>query len=152
MRDDEAYIHFQECLTDLNASWRIIEDLQGASIKPVLWAAAYHMALIEYAKPFRQSRGTNKRKHVLSPPALSEPDMKLHAKLLDLRDTVLAHSDLSVKDAKVYVGEITGQPLLLTISNTEPQLPELAVVKVHIERMLDALQTQLPGFEQQYRT
>jgi hypothetical protein len=121
-------------------------------IPPVLWGASYHMALIEYAKPFRKSRGTNNRRHVLAIPPLHESDQQLHARLLDLRDTVLAHSDLSVKDAKVYVGEVAGQPLPLIISNTEPALPSIDVVKKHIERMLDALDAQLPAYEQQYKS
>ena len=150
-RDDEAFIHFQECLTDLNSAWRILEELQQAQISPVLWAASYHMALVEYAKPFRKSRGANNRRHVLPTPALDELELQLHDRLLALRDTVLAHSDLTVKDANVYVGEIAGQPLPLIISNTEPVLPSVAVVKIHIERVLDALYAQLPMYEQQYK-
>ena len=72
MRDDEAFIHFQECLTDLNAAWRILEELQQAQVPPVLWTSSYHMALIEYAKPFRMSRGANNRRHVLPAPALPD--------------------------------------------------------------------------------
>lgn len=151
MRDDEAFIHFQECLTDLNAAWRILEELQQAQVPPVLWTASYHMALIEYAKPFRMSRGANNRRHVLPAPALPDAGLQLHARLLDLRDTVLAHSDLSVKDAKVYVGEIACQPLPFIISNTEPAFPSVAVVKPHVERVLDALYAQLPIYEQQYK-
>lgn len=149
--EDEAYIHFQECLTDLNSAWRILEELQQAKITPVLWTASYHMALVEYAKPFKISFGANKRKHVLPTPSLPESELQLHTRLLYLRDKVLAHSELSVKDAKVYVGEIAGQSFPLISSNTEPVLPDVAVVKTHVQRVLDHLYTQLPIYEQRYK-
>jgi len=150
-RDDEAFIHFEECLNDLNSALRILEALQQAQIPPVLWAAAYHMALIEYAKPFKMSWGVNKRKHVLPTPLLPESGQQLHIQLLDLRDQVLAHSDLSVKDARVYVSEISGQPVPIIVSNAEPVLPSIIAVKTHVEHMLDALYAQRPTYEQQYK-
>lgn len=117
----------------------------------VVRLAAYHMALIEYAKPFRKSRGINNRRHVLSLPTLPDADKQLHATLLDLRDTVLAHSDLTVKGAKVYVAHVSGHAIPMIVSNTRPSLPDTAVVRVHIERVLDELYRQLPSYESQYR-
>jgi len=112
-------------------------ELEGTVIGATLWNAAYQMALIDYAKPFKQSRGKGKRKHILPFPPLSADDVELHKKLLDLRDTFLAHSDISAKDAMLYVNVISGQPLPMIASNTDPLLPSLAVVKAHVERILD---------------
>jgi hypothetical protein len=153
VRDDEGYVHFQECLTSLNRSWQIICKLEEGNVHPVLWTAAYHMALIDYAKPYKESRGANKRSHRLaSPSSLSDSEMALHRQLLSLRDQFLAHSDLSLKEAKVYVGEVAGQPLPLIISNTDPVLPKLATVKQLIERVLDGLYRELPVYEQRFKS
>ncbi len=150
-RDDEAYIHFQECLTSLNRTWVILGKLEGSGVDPVLRTASYHMALIEYAKPFKESRGANKRRHFLAFPSLSADDTALHSQLLALRDQVLAHSDLTVKDAKLYVGESNGRALPLIISNTAQQLPRTSQVRQLVEHLLDALYAEIPTYEQQFK-
>jgi len=150
-RDDEAYIHYEECNTSLNEAWQIIERLESSNDRLLSWAA-YHMALIAYARPFKESYGANKRRHRMKfPPGLSESDKKLHQELIRLRDQFLAHSDLLPKDAKVYVGEVSGQPLPLIVSNTDPQLPKPEVVRQLIERLLDYQYSQLSWYQQQFK-
>jgi len=85
------------------------------------------------------------------PPELSESDKKLHRELITLRDRFLAHSDLSPKDAKVYVGEVSGQPLPLIVSNTDPQLPKPEAVRQLIERLLNCQYSRLSWYQQQFR-
>lgn len=150
-RDDEAYIHYEECNSSLNEAWQIIERLQS-STDPLLSKAAYHMALIAYARPFKESYGANNRRHRMTlPPGLSVSDKKLHRELITLRDKFLAHSDLSPKDAKVYVGEVSGQPLPLIISNTDPQLPKPEIVRELIERLLNYQYSRLSWYQQQFK-
>ena len=152
-RDDEAYIHFQECITSLNRAWRTIKELQvSENAHPALQRAAYQMTLIDYAKPYKESRGANKRSHRLRfPRSLSNTDKVLHKKLLNLRDQFLAHSDLSIKDAKVNVVEVAGQPLPLITSNIDPQLPEPEAVRQLIERTLLHLYKKHPEYLRQFK-
>ena len=59
---------------------------------------AYHVALIDYAKPFTKSFGKNGRIHNRSVPGqLSEKEKALHRELMKLRNTFLAHSDPNEK-------------------------------------------------------
>jgi hypothetical protein len=158
-RDDEGFIHFQECLTSLNEAWRILEEVVNpvTSASPILRLAAFRMAIVEYAKPFKKSFGAptptqpKGRKHALKFPSLSADDIRLHKTLLELRDQVLAHSDLSQKDAKVYVGTTSGRAIPVIISETAPELPDPETVRLLVERVLDALYAQLSMYERQFQ-
>jgi len=110
------------------------------------------MALVEYAKPFKQSHGTGNRRHSLRFPSLSSDDAALHQQLLNLRDQVLAHSDLTVKDAKLYLGQVGEKIMPLIVSNTTPQLPEKERVQRLVERVLDALYAQIPAYQAQFQS
>ena len=146
---EEAYVHFQDCLSSLNRAWQIVQAIAANAPTPILTPAAYRMALVEYAKPFKTSYGAGRRRLNLSIPRLQEGDLQLHSHLLALRDQTLAHSDLSLMEAKVYIHELAGKPFPLIISNTEPQLPEIAKVQGLIERVLDSLYSQIPAYEAQ---
>jgi hypothetical protein len=54
------------------------------------------------------------------------------------------------KDARVYVGEIGGEPLPLITSNTDPLLPEPEDVKELVERTLDILYKEIPSYNRQF--
>ena len=144
---DETYVHFEDCLVRLNQAWRIICDLQTIECKNLIWLAAYQMAIIEYAKPYKVSYGSQKRKYVLPLPKLSDTDQILHEQLLSLRDTFLAHSDLTIKDAEVSVVSIAGNLKPQIILNTEPLMPPLDAVKALIELTLDHLYNEIPKRE-----
>jgi hypothetical protein len=138
--DDERFVYYQECITSLNSAWQIITTLQEINVTGVIRRAAYHDALIDYAKPFKASRGKEKHSYFTQfPSEFSDSDKILHEQIIDLRDQFLAHSDLSIKDAKVYKGEFGDRVLPLIISNTDPLLPEPDAVRLLIERLLDYL-------------
>lgn len=145
--EHEEFVYFQECISSLNAAWTIIDTLQQSDAHKTLVWAAFRMALIEYAKPYKRSIGVHRRNYVLPVPALSEDDQRLHKRIIELRDAVLAHSDIGVKDAKVYVGKIGDQAFPIIISNTSPILPSLADIRGLVERSLDKLYEQLPAWE-----
>lgn len=145
----EEFIFFQECLTSLNSAWSIIDALSGSEAHKAVASAAFRMALIEYAKPYKKSAGVLIKRHVLPLPSLSDEDRELHEKIIQLRDSALAHSDLSVKDAKLYVGNIGGAPFPMIICNTGPELPTLTSVRGLIERSLDQLYKELPDRQAQ---
>ncbi|WP_158704627.1 hypothetical protein [Ectopseudomonas mendocina] len=145
--NDEDYVYFQECLIRLNRAWEIICKLQSTEPRDIIWGAAYQMAIIEYAKPYKESRGTKKWRYILPLQNLTETDRLLHDRLLSLRDTFLAHSDITIKDAKVFVGSISENPLPLIISNTEPEMPQPHDVRALIELTLKHLYDELPNRE-----
>lgn len=145
----ERYIFFQECITSLNAAWRIVDALDASENDKVVAWAAYRMAFIEYAKPYKKSRCIHVKDHTLPLTYISSEDKSLHGRIIDLRDTVLAHSDITVKDAKLYFGNVEGRPLPLIASNTTAAFPSLAEFRGLIERSLDQLYNELPKLEGQ---
>lgn len=145
--DHEKYVHFQFCLTSLNRAWGIIDSILLSDERNGITRAAYELALIEYAKPFKISFGYENRRHSLSTPNFSEDELALHNRLLRLRDKVLAHTDIPEKDVKVYLGSSTDPRIPMMIQNTGPDLPELERTQELIETVLNDLYTQLPKIE-----
>lgn len=147
---DEEYIHYQECLTSLNSAWCILSELENSSENKILRSAAYRMALIEYCKPYKKSYGRGKSRHYLEETLSSENDKLLHKKIIDLRDTVLAHSDINRKESKVYFTEANDKPLLLISSSNDAQWPSVNEIKKLIETTLDQLYKKQKEYEDKY--
>lgn len=145
----EEFVFLQECIVSLNSAWSIIEALShGDAHKTLAWAA-FRMALVEYSKPYKKSVGLQVKRHVLPLPALSAEDRKLHERIVQLRDTVLAHSDLNAKDARLYIGSVRGKPFPMVVSDAPPSLPTASDVRGLIERSLDELYKQAAAWEAQ---
>ena len=68
-------------------------------------------AVVAYSRPFRKSRGGDKATHYL-PVNLDRwftpAQLTMHKKLLDLRDTAVAHSDYAAKPASRIAGNLAG--------------------------------------------
>jgi len=140
---EEHYIHYAECCDSLNRAWLILQDLRGTTDrKATMYYAAFRFALIEYAKPHTRSDGICKRgKHGyrLPQPKLPSEDIALHKQILDLRNHVLAHSDLTLKDAILSVRRFNGRPHAVIGGNIPPSLPDIDAVIGLIERTLDTM-------------
>jgi hypothetical protein len=136
--DEEEFIHYVECIYSLNRAWSILQDLGGVEQPSALHSAAFRFALIEYAKPYTRSDGIHARRK-LQPPQLPTELLALHEQLLDLRNKVLAHSDLTLKQAKLHVSLIGGQPSYVISSNIAETLPNREAVINLIERTLDQM-------------
>ena len=134
--DEEAYVHFMQCIQSLNNAWAYLKAIRAPEQKSAFTAAAFRLALVEYGKPYRLSYGIHK-KYKLPPDFLSGDDVALHDEILTLRDRVLAHSDLNVMDAKVSVPAYPGKPILA--ANSEPSLPDCDSIIGLIERTLDKM-------------
>lgn len=148
---DEEFIFFQDCLNSLNAAWQIVNTLQAVEdANTTLRWAAWRMALVEYSRPYKTSYGIKIPKLVLPLPDLSAEDRLLHKRIIDLRDKVLAHSDLRVKDAKVYPSRMNTTLVPLIINNMPPPLPELDEFRGLIERTLDQLYPQIPEWHKKF--
>lgn len=148
-REEELYTHFQECLASLNRAWSILSELDDNQMPSALASAATQMALIEYAKPFKESGGGQKNRHSLGLPLASEDDHLLHRYLLDQRDSVLAHSPNTLNGVPHYAGKSGGFQSPLIPAAPIQELPPLAEVKALIERVLDVFYAQLPQMEKQ---
>jgi hypothetical protein len=134
---EERYVHFVSCISALNNAWRLIcsiKEQQGLSNS--LIGAAFRYALIEYSKPYTESRGTVKKKWRLDTTHVPQDMQDLHKRITDARDQVHAHSDLTVMDAKILMNEIRDMPPLIS-QNIISGLEELKNIDA-IQRLIEA--------------
>lgn len=109
-KQEEEYVHFVSCIDDLNNAWRTLNEIKN-HIGHSLVAPAFQFALIEYSKPYRTSYGValnSKGKllqHKLDDSRVPSTYIDLHNRLLAARDQIHAHSDLSVREAKLYIAQ-----------------------------------------------
>jgi hypothetical protein len=136
---DEIYIHYQESIDSLNQAWRIVCELESVKPNGIIWNAAYRMALIEYCKPFKSSQGIIQKHHKVEIPPFDEEKQKLHENIIQLRDQILAHSDISILNATVSYDKNSEYPFPLVCKNTIPNMPNLLDIRNLIEFVLDEL-------------
>jgi hypothetical protein len=144
--NEEAYVHYAECINSLNCAWHVLCELRAIDRKTAIHAAAFRFALVEYAKPYTRSDGTFKR-YRLPPPSLPVELLALHQQILDLRDQVLAHSDLTLKEAQVYIASHGDHPLVGVASNSLPTFPDSEAVITLIENTLDKMYVEIERHE-----
>lgn len=134
----EDFVHYVECIESLNRAWSILQDLGTVEKPSALHAAAFRFALIQYASPYTRSDGTHGSRK-LPAPQLSPDLLALHQKILDLRGKVLAHSDLTIKQAQLYLHSYAGKPNYLIASNYAEAFPSREAIITLIERTLDQM-------------
>jgi hypothetical protein len=135
---DESFVHYIGCIDSLNRAWSILQDLGSVERPSALHSAAFRFALIEYAKPYTRSDGKHK-KHILIPPKLPAKLLSLHTRIMGLRHQVLAHSDLTLKEARLHVHSYAGKPYHIIASNLPEALPDREEVITLIEQTLDQM-------------
>ncbi len=148
--NEEAYVHYAECINSLNSAWYILTELRKIDRKTAIHAAAFRFALVEYAKPYTRSDGTFKRginPYKLTAPNLPAESLALHKQILDLRDQVLAHTDLTLKEAQVHIGSSAGHLFVTVGSNILPTLPDGEDVIRLIEHTLDEMYFEVKRLE-----
>jgi hypothetical protein len=139
---EEEFVHYVGCIEDLNRAWYILQELRAVTKHIAVHGAALAFALVQYAKPYTRSDGIHKRGrqgYTLPEPDLSADDLELHRRILSLRRQVLAHSDLTQKEAIIYIGPDRGVPRVAVVSNILPSLPECDAIIGLIERTLDKM-------------
>ncbi|TXI40976.1 MAG: hypothetical protein E6Q59_02830 [Nitrosomonas sp.] len=151
MSKDEEYVHYQESITSLNRAWRTICELENTKSGGAIWSAAYRMALIEYCKPFKKSYGSNNKRHSLCEPALPEPLLQLHKDIINLRDQVLAHSDINILETSIYRSEKNISSLPIIVSKLYRNWPSPTQIRALIEAVLDQLYDSQKHYESYYR-
>lgn len=103
---EEKYVHFVSCIENLNEAWRILQDIIENKDNP-LARAAFQFLLIEYSKPYKESRGNAKSRHKLDDTHVPDEHKALHKRILDFRDQVNAHTDLTIKEANLIVARLS---------------------------------------------
>jgi hypothetical protein len=101
-QQEEEYVHFVSCIGNFNEAWQILQNIKKSNGN-LLVNPAFQFALIEYSKPYKKSYGEAKSIHKLENKFIPPQYLDLHGKIINARDQIYAHSDLTVDDAKVYV-------------------------------------------------
>jgi hypothetical protein len=125
VQSHEDFIHFAVCMERLNGAWRTLNAIKASGDNPLV-GPAFRFALIEYATPYTRSTGPVKRRHTLSESYVPAEFLELHKRILVARNTIHAHADLTVMEAKLYVTETRGMPSATISSNYIHGLEELS--------------------------
>jgi len=106
---EEQYFHFALCIDNLNSAWRILQEIKRQK-ENLLIGVAFQFALIEYSKPYKESyssilnsKGKPIHKHKLGKEFIPREHLALHERIIRIRDEILAHTDLGIREAKVHI-------------------------------------------------
>ena len=145
---EEHFVHFVSCITWLNNAWRLLSKIYTQPENPLI-GPAFRFALVEYCKPYKLSYGIN-NKFKLDTLLIPKEHLPLHDRIINSRDQIHAHSDLTVMDAKLHVHEFMGQRYTLIPKNkiygTE-ELPNLQEIVALIEATLANMYIQVKVLE-----
>ena len=101
-QEEEEYVHLVTCISNLNKALWILQTIKQSKGDPLV-NPAFQFALVEYSKPYKRSRGDAKSSHQLGGEYVPLHFLNLHKEIVDARDQIHAHSDLTIHEAKVYV-------------------------------------------------
>jgi hypothetical protein len=148
-RQEEQYIHFVSCIDNLNEAWRILQIIKQSKGN-LLVGPAFQFALIEYSKPYINSRGIAKTNHRLSNKFVPVEHRDLHNEILAARKTIHAHSDLTVDDARIHVANtVHGKHVALgknIVYDTE-KISRIDDIVDLIEQSLDSMYKEVKQLE-----
>lgn len=99
---EENYIHFAACIENFNKAWKILQEIKANKEPSVFKAWSFELALIEYSKPYTWSFGELKKRK-LEEIYIPAQHLDLHKRILTARNQIHAHSDLTIKEAKLIV-------------------------------------------------
>lgn len=156
--ENEKYIHFVSCIQNLNNAWEILQDIKVQDCSSVIVSAAFQFALIEYSKPYGNSVGTilNSKskpiKYRLDEKHIPFRHIQLHKRILNARNKIYAHSDLTVMEAKLYVKNTLQGNIVSIVQNKIYGTEELANIDMIIElieQTLDSMYIEVKLLQQQ---
>ena len=99
---EERYIFIDSCIQNLQEAHSILKVIKKEP-ENKLKVPAFNYALILYSMPYRKSRGTHLKNHILEQTFIPGNYRDLHKKITDCRDQIYAHDDLTVKEAEINV-------------------------------------------------
>ena len=136
---EKGYVYYAECCDSLNRALRILRDLRGVDAAAAVHEAAFHFAVVEYAKPYSalgDARGRNRRAYRLAAPDLPPEDLALHRRIIALRDQLLMHQELSLKEAMEFPDGHEEQASIDIAKSGPPPLVSIDAMIGLIERTL----------------
>jgi hypothetical protein len=113
---EERYIHFASCIENFNKAWRILKEIKSNKDNSVFVGWSFQFALVEYSKPYTPSFGFTKR-WKLEKDYIPLQYKKLHKEIIDGRNQIHAHSDLTVKDANLIVENLRSEKFVGILQN-----------------------------------
>jgi len=158
-QEEEKYIHFENSIESLNNARRILNEIKRQKGN-VLAGYAFQFALIEYSKPYkgsnsaiRNSKGKPAHKYKLGIEYIPQKHLPLHKRILEARDKFHVHTDLDIRDTKVYKHEkyigrsqniIDGTEEMKNIDDIIDLIEQtLDAMYVEVKRLGDTLPTNL---------
>jgi len=136
---ENGYVYYAECCESLNRALRILRDLRGVDAAAAVHEAAFHFAVVEYAKPYSalgDARRRNRRAYRLAAPDLPPEDLALHRRIITLRDQLLVHQELALKEATEFPGGQEAQECVAMAKSGAPPLVNIEAMIGLIERTL----------------
>lgn len=159
--EEERFVHLVSCIRDLNSAWRLLNEIKRSKERTPLVGAAFQFALIEYSKPYRSSHGFaldskgKQLRYKLDERHVPEQFRPLHQNILKRRDQIHAHSDLTIREAKLFVAQAPGRKIATIVQNkfhgTE-EFRRLDEIVSLIEGTLDSLYNEEKQLEAQLPT
>jgi hypothetical protein len=131
---DEEFIHFFFAIDHLNEARNILLRIKDNPNSPLV-SPAFRFAIIEYSKPYKNSEGNEKR-HRLDQSCIPQEHLALHKRLVDSRDQIHAHSDLTVLEATAFADQSEKSQYGGVISNVITGLEEL----VNTDRIIQLIE------------
>lgn len=137
---NEQYAHFWHCINDLNKAWFILQSIRDNRDNP-LCSYAFEFALVTYSKPYKQSKGITKTRHILDKKFVPDKHRDLHDRILKNRDQIHAHTDLSLRDPKVHVENSSYGKIAILCENKINVTAELH----NIDSIIELIEQSLDG-------
>lgn len=150
MTPKEEYIHFKSSIEDLNNAWRILKEIKRSDENPLI-GPAFQLALIEYSKPYKGSYVSENERNKLDEKYVPDEHLQLHNRIVDARDQIHAHSDLTVREAKLYVEETKQGKIATQVQNViygTEELSNIGEIIDLIEQTLDRMYEEADRMEQ----
>lgn len=135
---EENYIHFVSCIENFNKAWVILQKIKSSKENSIFKGWSFELALIEYSKPYTWSFGEI-RKRKLEEIYIPTQYSDLHEKILNARNQIHAHSDLTIKEAKLYVKNFKSKKYVSIVQNKIDPLIEFQ----NIDLILDLIEQTL---------
>jgi hypothetical protein len=119
----EDFIHFDTCIDRLQSAFSTLHLVKRHEDHP-LAGSAFRFALVEYAIPYTRSDGPLKKWHHLDTQFIPKQYMELHQRLMNSRNQIQAHADLTPLEARLSYVDLPDQRLVTTIQNNVHGLEE----------------------------
>jgi hypothetical protein len=138
--EHEEHIHLLTCIDRLNSAWATLKTIEK-EVKNPLIGPAFRYALVEYSTAFNNSQGIIQKRRKLKEDCVPQPYLHLHKRILDSRDQIHAHADLTVLESKLEIFEINGKQEVMNGANYITGLEELGNISLIIQLIEGILRT-----------